>query len=78
MRNLGCRRNHHLASPRASSDNEVAVFQLPATSGSEHPVSCYAGAYLPNTPLGTFSAGYDPHTITAYTSPNNGKAYVLS
>ncbi|HYP65406.1 MAG TPA: hypothetical protein VEQ14_03610, partial [Steroidobacteraceae bacterium] len=22
-----------------------------------------------------FSAGFDPHTITAYTSPNNGVAY---
>ncbi|MGP8271048.1 MAG: PEP-CTERM sorting domain-containing protein [Terracidiphilus sp.] len=56
--------------------NEVAVFQLPATSGSGTPGFVdYAGAYLPNTPLGTFSAGYDPHTITAYTSPNNGKAY---
>ena len=26
---------------------------------------------------GGFSAGYDPHTITAYTSPNNGDAYAI-
>jgi hypothetical protein len=24
-----------------------------------------------------FNSGKDPHTVTAYTSPNNGKAYAL-
>ncbi len=24
-----------------------------------------------------FSAGFDPHTITAYTSPNSGKSYAV-
>jgi hypothetical protein len=33
---------------------------------------------MPTTPDGrAFSAGYDPHTITAYTSPNDGRAYGL-
>lgn len=61
------------------------VFQLPATSGSGIPGFVdYAAAVMPNTPataampyVAPFSAGYDPHTITAYTSPNNGKAYGL-
>lgn len=38
----------------------------------------YANALLPSTPDGFgFSAGFDPHTSTAYTSPNNGKAYAV-
>lgn len=59
--------------------SSFAAFQLPATSGSGTPTLVdWAGAYMPNTPDGEyFSAGYDPHTITAYTSPNNGKAYGL-
>jgi len=59
--------------------NSFAVFQLPATSGTGTPNFVdYVGAYLPATPDSVaFSAGYDPHTITAYTSPNNGKAYGL-
>jgi hypothetical protein len=59
--------------------NGFAVFQLPATSGTGTPNFVdYAGAFMPSTPDGAyFSAGYDPHTITAYTSPNNGKAYGL-
>lgn len=59
--------------------NTFAAFQLPATSGSGTPNFVdYVGASLPNTPDGqSFSMGYDPHTLTAYTSPNNGKAYGL-
>jgi len=59
--------------------NTFAVFQLPATSGSGTPNFVdYVGATLPPTPDGySFSMGYDPHTLTAYTSPNNGKAYGL-
>ena len=55
------------------------AFQLPATSGVGTPSFVdYVAATMPNTPDGNyFSAGYDPHTITAYTSPNNGKAYGL-
>jgi hypothetical protein len=54
--------------------SSFAVLQLPATSGSGTPsivdyayVSCITG----------FSAGFDPHTLTAYTSPNDGKAYTV-
>lgn len=59
--------------------NSFGVIKLPATSGSGTPAFVdYVQAFLPNTPDGAaFSAGFDPHTITAYTSPNNGKAYGL-
>lgn len=57
-----------------------AVFQLPstpATGGTAPTILDYVYVpSLPNTPDGSsFSAGYDPHTITAYTSPNDGKPY---
>lgn len=57
--------------------NQFGVLQLPKTAGSGTPaVSDWAGAAVPSTPDGNpFSAGFDPHTITAYTSPNNQKAY---
>ena len=56
-----------------------AALQLPATSGSGTPtIVDYAVAQIPTTTAcGSFSAGLDPHTVTAYTSPNNGKAYAL-
>ena len=59
-----------------------AAFQLPsapATGGTVPTIVDYAYvATVPNTPDGNgFSAGLDPHTITAYTSPNNGKPYAL-
>jgi hypothetical protein len=59
--------------------SQFAVLQLPATSGSGTPAFAdYAAAYMPNTPDGaTFVQGDDPHTLTAYTSPNNGRAYGL-
>jgi hypothetical protein len=52
------------------------ILKLPASGGSGGAapalqdyanVPCVAG----------FSAGYDPHTVTAYVSPNNGKSYAL-
>jgi hypothetical protein len=57
--------------------NEFGAFQLPATSGTGTPSFLdYAAAALPNTPDGNaWEQGLDPHTITAYVSPNNGKAY---
>ena len=57
--------------------NQFGVLSLPATSGSGTPsLVDYAAAVLPSTPDGCgFTIGYDPHTTTAYTSPNNGKAY---
>lgn len=54
--------------------SSFAVLELPSTSGSGTPaiedyavVPCLTG----------FSAGFDPHTLSAYTSPNNGKAYTV-
>ena len=59
-----------------------AVFELPsapATGGTIPTLVDYAYVgSLPNTPDGaSFSAGFDPHTITAYTSPNDGRAYAV-
>jgi len=52
--------------------NEIGVIQLPSTSGSGTPAFVdYAATFLAST----FSLGFDPHTLTAYTSPNDGKAY---
>jgi hypothetical protein len=57
------------------------VFELPATAGTgTTPPNLvdYAGAVMPPGPDGNaFTAGFDPHTITAYTSPNNNRAYGL-
>jgi hypothetical protein len=57
--------------------NTFAAMKLPDSAGTGVPALVdYVSAYLPATPDGNgFSAGYDPHTVTAYTSPNNGKAY---
>ena len=67
--------NSHLAVITGEfGGNTIAVLQLPSTSGSGTPALVdYAVAALPDG----FSSGYDPHTMTAYTSPNNGKAYGL-
>ena len=56
-----------------------AVMQLPSTSGTGTPnILDYAVAAIPAPPgTGGWSFGLDPHTITAYTSPNDGKAYGL-
>ncbi len=59
--------------------NELGVVTLPSISGSGIPnFGDYAAAYLPSTPDGySFSAGYDPHTVTAYLSPNTGRVLGL-
>jgi hypothetical protein len=59
--------------------NTFGVIQLPSTSGSGTPaVTDYRYATMPPLPTGgTFTAGLDPHTVTAYVSPNDGKAYAL-
>jgi hypothetical protein len=62
--------------------NSFAVLQLPATSGSGTPNlkdwAYVASSVFPNEPDGAvFSAGMDPHTVTAYVSPNTGKATAL-
>ena len=52
------------------------VVQLPATGGAGAPVAVdYVAASMPNDPTGAlWDMGLDPHTVTAYTSPNTGKA----
>jgi hypothetical protein len=70
----------HLAVVTAEfGGNQFAVLQLPATSGTGFPaIVDYADATLPSTPDGfAWSQGGDPHTVTAYVDPNNGKAYGL-
>jgi hypothetical protein len=54
--------------------SSFSVLQLPSTSGSGTP-SIIDYAYV--TCINNFSAGFDPHTVSAYTSPNDGKAYVV-
>lgn len=72
----------HLAAVTGEFGGQAySVLQLPAKSGTGIP-SLVDYAYvstMPNTPDGNpFSAGFDPHTITAYTSPNGlQKSYVL-
>jgi hypothetical protein len=59
--------------------NQFGVLQLPATSGTGFPaVVDYAAATLPSTPDGlAWFQGYDPHTVTGYVDPSDGKAYGL-
>ena len=54
--------------------SSFAVLKLPSTSGSGTP-SIVDYAFVPS--ICTVSAGLDPHTITAYTSGNDGKAYAV-
>jgi hypothetical protein len=60
--------------------SSFSALQLPSTSGTGVPTLAdyaYVSA-MPNTPDGgAFSAGADPHTVTAYTSPNNSKSYAV-
>lgn len=55
--------------------NLEGVIQLPATSGTGKPaVTDYVAFTVPNNPDGSiFSLGFDPHTVTAYVSPNTNK-----
>jgi hypothetical protein len=56
--------------------SEFQILKLPAaggTGGAAPTLPDYADvACVPG-----FSAGYDPHTVTAYVSPNDGKSYAL-
>jgi hypothetical protein len=54
--------------------SSFSVLQLPATSGAGTP-AIVDYAYVPC--ITGFSAGLDPHTVSAYTSPNDGKAYTV-
>jgi hypothetical protein len=60
--------------------NLIGAIQLPATSGSGTPaVLDYVACPLPSEPNGDiYSQGFDPHTVTAYVSPNTGDAMGLS
>jgi hypothetical protein len=53
------------------------VIQLPSTSGSGIPkVTDWVAFTVPDHPTGTpWSQGFDPHTVTAYVSPNTGKPF---
>jgi len=55
------------------------VIQLPSTSGSGIPaVVDYVAFTMPAEPnSATFDLGFDPHTVTAYVSPNDHKAYAV-
>jgi hypothetical protein len=55
------------------------VIQLPATSGSGAPtVVDWVAATVPDDPTGTqFLHGFDPHTVTAFTSPTTGRPFAV-
>ena len=57
----------------------VGAMRLPSTSGSGSPVAPdYVAMHIPKAPDGTFfEMGMDPHTATAYISPNTGRAFGL-
>jgi hypothetical protein len=59
--------------------NTFAVLKLPPTANAAVPALVdYAVAAIPSsTACGGFSAGFDPHTITAYTSPNTGDSMAV-
>jgi hypothetical protein len=59
--------------------NLEGVFQLPATSGSGTPSFVdYAAFTVPAPPTeDEWDQGNDPHTVTAYVSPNSHKAYAV-
>lgn len=57
--------------------NVEGVVQLPSTSGRGTPAFVdYVAFTVPSLPTDTeWSEGFDPHTVTAYVSPNSKKAY---
>jgi hypothetical protein len=57
--------------------NNEGVIQLPATSGTGTPaVVDWVSFVVPNLVSGLpWSEGFDPHTVTAYVSPNDNKAF---
>jgi hypothetical protein len=60
--------------------NQIGVVKLPMTtvSGTAPGVDDYVAAQLPNTPdEQTWLQGLDPHTVTAYVSPNDNKSYAV-
>jgi hypothetical protein len=60
--------------------SSYSALLLPSTSGSGTPalVDHAWVSNMPDTPDGNpFSAGFDPHTVTAYTSPITGASYAV-
>jgi hypothetical protein len=59
--------------------NLFGAIQLPATSGKGAPALVdWVAAAVPTDPSGAaFNDGYDPHTVTTYTSPTTGKQYAV-
>ena len=61
--------------------NTFAVLKLPGSLAvaTVPALADYVVAAIPSNLAcsGTFSAGFDPHTVTAYTSPNDGNAYAV-
>ncbi len=59
--------------------NVEGVIQLPSTSGTGTPaVSDWVAFTVPNDPSGAqWNQGFDPHTVTAYVSPNSKKALAV-
>jgi hypothetical protein len=59
--------------------SDFGVFVLPSTSGSGTPALVdWVAAKIPNAPdQSAWSMGTDPHTLTAYASPTNGKPYAI-
>jgi hypothetical protein len=56
-----------------------AVLNLPATAGGTPTIGPYVVANIPNTPGDglAWEFGADPHTLTAYQSPNSGTPYAV-
>jgi len=59
--------------------NLEGVVQLPSTSGTGTPAFVdYVAFTVPSPPTEEgWSQGFDPHTVTAYVSPNSKKAYAV-
>jgi len=67
-----------------TEENERNIFgalrlqSAPGSGNSPPTLPDYVSGVMPSTPDGlAFSAGLDPHTVTAYTSPNTGSAIGL-
>ena len=63
--------------------NLIGVFQLPSTSGSSAPTPTlkdWVVATIPNTPTDNkpWGMGQQPYAFTAYTSPSNGRQYIVT
>ena len=59
--------------------NIEGLVQLPSTSGTGTPAVVDSVEFtVPNDPSGTtWSQGFDPHTVTAYVSPNTHKPFAV-